>query len=102
MDIEEKINSGLYDNKLPCLFTHYRPDHPDRKRFAREYREESSRLKKLFYYDLCEDAGANPTNKTSLLVFDKAWRDGHSSDFYEVYWHWRDLWQFIDLFLENS
>lgn len=82
MGIYENITNNRYrNNKTLC-------------RSATD-KEERKRLKELFYQDLCEDSGVEDNN-TSRKVFDKAWEDGHSSGYYEIYTNWLDLWDFLD------
>lgn len=92
LSIYDRIRLRFYDNKK---------SYPGRlqddfKQLRREYEAEDVRLEKLFYRDCCEDVGLNPDERRSQIIFGKAYQDGHSSGYSEVYLILCDILQFLD------
>lgn len=77
--MEDRITAGEFENKVP---------------FSKEtrvaYREENRRLEQLFREESLKSVGLEDY-KLKDRVFDKAWSDGHSSGYMEVYFHLIEL-----------
>lgn len=75
----DRINSGEFENNVPYS-----------KNTREAYRAEESRVTQLFREEAIKDVGLEDY-KLKDRVFDKAWSDGHSSGYVEVYWQLVEL-----------
>ncbi len=88
MDIHEKIKSGYFKNKLPYA------THKADKVVNTAYNAEERRLDALFKKEALAEVGLGKHPKKDK-IYAKAWEDGHSSGYYEV---WACLQGLVDLF----
>lgn len=75
----DRINAGEFENNVPFS-----------KDTREAYRAEERRVTQLFREEAIKDVGLDDY-KLKDRVFDKAWSDGHSYGYTEVYWHLVDL-----------
>jgi len=76
---EDRINAGEFANNVPYS-----------KETREAYREEERRVTQLFREEALKDVGLDDY-KLKDRVFGKAWSDGHSSGYMEVYFHLVEL-----------
>jgi hypothetical protein len=82
-DIEQNIEDGIYNNKLPYV------NHKQNKTAFDAYHNEEYRVTQLFMVDMFLDAmGREVSPAVAKAVVNKAWEYGHSGGLQEVLSHY--------------
>src|SRR5688500_9034239 len=92
-DVYENIQAGKYENiaKYPIGSS----KDPAIAAERRAYSEHQRAIDEMFYIDICEDLGLDPSKESSQKVFSKAYDDGHAYGYTEVYSKMVDLVEFV-------
>ena len=85
----DRINAGEFENQLP--YAGYRAD----KKTFDAYMKERDRLAALFKSEALKSVGLENHPKKDI-IYSKAWEDGHSRGYSEVYGKLVELAEFIE------
>ena len=106
--IYSKIKEGAYTSKLS--YPPYRPKTQDRIKFKDQdllakklFREDAARLLQQFQKDLRSYSawklGKRLTDNQWAAIYDKAWEDGSSEGYYQVFCEADELLDFVATFI---
>lgn len=82
-DVYSNIQNGKYENRVAYSA-------------LEAYRKEQKRIDEEFYQDCCDELGIDPKAASSEKLFWKAYQDGHSNGYTEIYNYLVDLDAFVN------